>query len=302
MQEMFYFRDVQSKIVYSSREEFFATYNPQQKWSLPDSIIYNIAKNPKNAKIYQKLIQSSKYFFVKNPIIVAERLCIRKDHAILNKYLNMPCVTSKFWITDKFENASKMLDLKSTPILISSFIPQLYRNDAAYLYLRGQIISYNQFMFISSNAQHIVLNETVVKDDDGSVVPLEKLVAILSKAKDIEFYDSIPSTITENTVTELLKLPHFSTIDKFEFHNIPETFDIETLFNYIKTNKYTNFVFWFGGSISEGYKNRIEAIMDEILETKDHEYKLPYFRGNEINEEKWMKVYSLYVKQKNNNL
>uniref|UniRef100_A0AC34FN25 Uncharacterized protein n=1 Tax=Panagrolaimus sp. ES5 TaxID=591445 RepID=A0AC34FN25_9BILA len=57
----------------SIKARFYASYR-HQEFSLPDSIMHYMAMNPKNAKIYQKLIRSCKYFFVKNQILVISSL------------------------------------------------------------------------------------------------------------------------------------------------------------------------------------------------------------------------------------
>uniref|UniRef100_A0AC34FSL2 DUF38 domain-containing protein n=1 Tax=Panagrolaimus sp. ES5 TaxID=591445 RepID=A0AC34FSL2_9BILA len=262
-----------------------------------------MAKNPKNAEVYQKLIRSCKYFFVQNPIIVLERIFIRKQKSEFNNVIkcsDIDRLLSKLWVTEKFENSPKFMDPKIYRSLISSTIPKLYQVDAKECFIRDQILSFKEFLFLSSNVQHIVLNCTVVKNEDGSVVPLEKLVAVLPNVKIVEFYDSTPSSISKNTVQELLMLPHFSTINKFEFYNVPEIFDFVMFFDYMKTNKHTDFVFWLRDLISEDYKNRIEAIIDEILESQIYEFKIPLIRGAGIDDEKWIKLYVLWDRQMKN--
>uniref|UniRef100_A0AC34FM67 Uncharacterized protein n=1 Tax=Panagrolaimus sp. ES5 TaxID=591445 RepID=A0AC34FM67_9BILA len=42
----------------------------KQYFNLPESVMYYIAMNPSTPEVYLKLIQSCKYFFEKNPILV----------------------------------------------------------------------------------------------------------------------------------------------------------------------------------------------------------------------------------------
>ena len=49
-----------------------------QRFSIPSSFIYYMAKNPTSLPVYQKLIQSCKYFFAKNPIIVVFNIPVYK--------------------------------------------------------------------------------------------------------------------------------------------------------------------------------------------------------------------------------
>uniref|UniRef100_A0AC34G8Q8 Uncharacterized protein n=1 Tax=Panagrolaimus sp. ES5 TaxID=591445 RepID=A0AC34G8Q8_9BILA len=61
-----------------------------------------------------------------------------------------------------------------------------------------------------------------------------------------------------------VKNSHFATLDHFNLDKIPEVFDIESY-----DTEY------------EGYKARLEAIIDEISEATNREYKIPYisFKG-----------------------
>uniref|UniRef100_A0A914PBQ5 Uncharacterized protein n=1 Tax=Panagrolaimus davidi TaxID=227884 RepID=A0A914PBQ5_9BILA len=56
----------------SKRAKFMATYR-HQNFSMPDSFVFYIAKNPKTWKLYQKMVKTCKYFFVKNPILVIDK-------------------------------------------------------------------------------------------------------------------------------------------------------------------------------------------------------------------------------------
>uniref|UniRef100_A0AC35G309 Uncharacterized protein n=1 Tax=Panagrolaimus sp. PS1159 TaxID=55785 RepID=A0AC35G309_9BILA len=76
------------------------------------------------------------------------------------------------------------------------------------------------------------------KNGNGTIVPLENLVKNLVNLKKI-FGSNYPfrSCITKNTVEELLEIPHFFQIQKCTLMNIPEVFDIDTFYIYLKKNK-----------------------------------------------------------------
>lgn len=44
------------------------------------------------------------------------------------------------------------------------------------------------------------------------------------------------SCVTSDTAKKLLEIPHFSNLDYFRFEDIPEVFEIETFFSYIKVS------------------------------------------------------------------
>uniref|UniRef100_A0AC34FB55 Uncharacterized protein n=1 Tax=Panagrolaimus sp. ES5 TaxID=591445 RepID=A0AC34FB55_9BILA len=262
----------------SKCDQFLESYRPRQNWSLPSTVIYYIAKNPKTKELYQKLIQSCKYFFVKNPILILESLFFNHKNnkwtvnvKQLQKQFDLNNVLCKFWITEELKV------LSDEPTSFSSITPFIDHCDAKKLRLQNQNISLDEFSLISSKVENMTLSDTVVKNYYGSTVPFEKLVEELPKIKDLQFSDNhASSSITTFTAKKLSEMPHFSQIDYFGLSNIPETFNIETLFTYIKKNQSTKFFLHFSDSISQAYKNRLEAINDEILETETHEYKIPH--------------------------
>ena len=79
-----------------------------QQFSLPAFIVYYMSKNPTTPEVYEKLIRTCKYFYSKNPIIVAEFIKISKDYfRIRVTYVsktypiisNLNQISCKFWIT-----------------------------------------------------------------------------------------------------------------------------------------------------------------------------------------------------------
>uniref|UniRef100_A0A914PG81 Uncharacterized protein n=1 Tax=Panagrolaimus davidi TaxID=227884 RepID=A0A914PG81_9BILA len=198
----------------SSVNLHFKGPNIRQTWSLPDSIIYYIAKNPSNAKAWQKLIQCCKYFFAKNPILVIDEL--------------------------------------------------IYAGKGKW----------EAFLF--SKAKVVYLHKSVVRNKNDETVPLEKLVKGLPKIKKINLSDNPTfSSITSNTVKELFKIPRISKVTDVILWKLPETFDLETFYIYFKKNKHTKFRIRFRDAISEAYKIRIVEIVDEIIATENHDYKIP---------------------------
>uniref|UniRef100_A0AC34F4T9 DUF38 domain-containing protein n=1 Tax=Panagrolaimus sp. ES5 TaxID=591445 RepID=A0AC34F4T9_9BILA len=257
----------------SKRDLFLSTYRRDQNWSLPLSIIYYMAMNPKNVEVYEKLIHSCKYFFVKNPILIGDRFDYdlyardKWSHFVYkdNYCTEFSSVTSKFWITDEFFN----YPFESSPNMVSSFLPKCYRVDVKRLKLFHQNISFNDFLFLASNCGDIVFFHTVVKNEDGTIVPLEKLIKLLPRVKNVDICNTSEfSNITSNTVKELLEIPHFSKIVKFNLFNICELFDINTFFPYMKKNQNTQFCIHFFPPLSEAFKNRLEEMVDEIIESK----------------------------------
>uniref|UniRef100_A0A914Q2Y0 Uncharacterized protein n=1 Tax=Panagrolaimus davidi TaxID=227884 RepID=A0A914Q2Y0_9BILA len=258
-----------SMMVIFKRTKFMAKYY-QQNFSIPDSVIFYVAKNPKTAKLYLKMVKTCKYFFIKNTIIIIPYLNTdggkwRSDHFSLN-FTKYNC---KYWITDNiYASASEFVDKN----IFSPIIPKLYQCDSESLFLSDQIISFDDLSLVISCAERIRFNNVVVKHAESSDVPLEDIVAIAINAK---FVTVIKPTITSKTMKELTKLPHFTKLNNLHLFNLSEVFNIDVFCGYMKKNRHTRFYISFDPEISEAFKNRLETIVDEILETKQFDYKPP---------------------------
>uniref|UniRef100_A0A914PEZ2 Uncharacterized protein n=1 Tax=Panagrolaimus davidi TaxID=227884 RepID=A0A914PEZ2_9BILA len=256
--------------VISKRTKFMAKYY-RQNFSMPDSIIFYIAKNPKTAALYLKMVQTCKYFFVKNPIIIILNLnAYGGKWRSGNVPLNLTKYNCKYWITNKIYSCGYEFVDKN---IFCPIIPKLYQCDAKSLYLYSQIVSFNDLSLLISSVEEICIHNVIVKHADSSDVPLEDIVAIAINAKSVEI---IKPTITSKTMKELTKLPNFTTLDNLRLYNLSEVFDIDAFYVYMKKNQYTNFSLYFDKSISNAYKNRLKSFIDEILETKELDYKPPF--------------------------
>uniref|UniRef100_A0A914QRH0 Uncharacterized protein n=1 Tax=Panagrolaimus davidi TaxID=227884 RepID=A0A914QRH0_9BILA len=270
-----------SMIVSCKRAKFMAKYQ-RQNFSIPDSVIFYIAKNPKTAELYLKMVKTCKYFFVKNPIIIIPVL-----HANCGKWrsgylpLNLTKYDSRYWITDSiYASAFEFVDKN----IFSPIIPKLYQCDAESLFFSDQIISYHDLSLLISSAELISFTNVVVKYADCSDVPLEDILAIAANAK---YVSATKPTITSKTMKELTKLPNFMKLVYFTLYNLSEVFDIDEFYGYMKKISHTKFFLAFDEQISEGYMNRLETIVDEILETVQFNYKPPVINFTALHREKF---------------
>uniref|UniRef100_A0AC34G922 Uncharacterized protein n=1 Tax=Panagrolaimus sp. ES5 TaxID=591445 RepID=A0AC34G922_9BILA len=260
--------------------------------------MHYMAMNPPSAEVYQKLIQSCKYFFVKNSILVLSGLYYENSRweALINgewKNIDLSNNPNKLWITDTF-----YVYAKSDITVVSPIISKFFKCNAKELILWEQILSYNEFMIIAPALEHFSLNLVTVKYDDGTIVPFEKLVEQLPNAKEIDcLFSSDTEMITFKTSKELLKIPHFATLDLFHLSIIPEVFDIESFYVHIKKNKRTNIWLSYCDINSKEYKARLEEIIDEIIEANNHEYKTPLILFNWLDQKKNKKLFAIRNKQ-----
>jgi hypothetical protein len=235
----------ESTIVSSKRSRFYESYH-QQTFPLPDTIMHYITKYPKSPNGYQKLVKSCKHFFAENPIIIFSHLLFYSIRWTtysndVPKDVNLKNVSSKFWITKWFLVSTH--DDATNFNVLSSIVPKIYKSEAEWLTITNQHITFNELLFLSSNVKDLVLKRSSVKYENGSIVPVEKIFEIFEKIKEftLTFKPELQSGITFKTFNELLKIPQFFTLDMFELKNIPEDFDIESCYSYLKKNKTTLF-------------------------------------------------------------
>uniref|UniRef100_A0A914RBE2 DUF38 domain-containing protein n=1 Tax=Panagrolaimus davidi TaxID=227884 RepID=A0A914RBE2_9BILA len=282
----------------SAKRIYFSGPYHRQNWSLPDSIIYYITKNPSTAKLFQKLVQMCKYFFIKNPIIIIKQFYNREKRELqailekIEKRIILSNISYKFWVTAG--------EIEPTSKIISSIIPHLYKIDVKQIRVCRQTFSFNDFVCFSKNVENIDLNHIILKKENVSNIPLEKLVEALPKLKNLSVNQHFDRyLITSETMKELLKIKHFPQIDVIRFDGLDDTFDIETFYDYMKKNKHTRFSFAFSFSyqLSDAYKNRLEEIIDEVIETQHHDYKVPLFTVPHSDIFKWFKMRELYYSE-----
>uniref|UniRef100_A0AC34FDU2 Uncharacterized protein n=1 Tax=Panagrolaimus sp. ES5 TaxID=591445 RepID=A0AC34FDU2_9BILA len=150
-------------------------------------------------------------------------------------------------------------------------------------------------MVLASNVENLFLLHSTVKYNDGTEVPLEKIVEQIPKVKSITLhFPPATSMITSQTMKELCEIPHFATLESIIFKEIPESFNLASFCSYMKKNKLTYIILGFCDSISEGYKVQLEEIVDGILEAQTREYIIPNINFPGLDAEKYQKLLDFY--------
>uniref|UniRef100_A0A914Q4R4 Uncharacterized protein n=1 Tax=Panagrolaimus davidi TaxID=227884 RepID=A0A914Q4R4_9BILA len=273
---------------------------------MPDSLVYYIAKNPTTWKMYQKMVKTCKYFFIKNPILVIDqRLCLSIARSYYYKYeptfiqtpYDIKQTKSKLWIAHDLTVGYSVIAETKYPNFLTSIIPKLYRCDVRVLSLHNQVISYFDLPLLTSSAEKVYFNQVVVKHKDGSSVEVQKIVEIASNATRIHIAHP---TITTETMEKLLKIPHFLSLRDFAIENVPQVFDMEAFYAHMKKNKATIFHLFFDESISDAYMKRLDEITDEIIATKEFDYEPVLFRFRGLDDEREKKLNDIYLFGKKN--
>ena len=165
-----------------SLSRFTSTPPQNQRFSLPEIIVHYLAKNPTSSKLWKKLIQTCKYFYSKNPIIVVDcvRQMVNSDNTSWAMELDeretnfvLQNCSFKFWISNSL--SAFILD---TPDRISSLFPRVYRFDLESLYLSNVSITFDEFNCLSASNTLIELEfyNVVMKQADGSLVDLVQIL------------------------------------------------------------------------------------------------------------------------------
>uniref|UniRef100_A0A914Q5M2 Uncharacterized protein n=1 Tax=Panagrolaimus davidi TaxID=227884 RepID=A0A914Q5M2_9BILA len=267
-----------SMMVTCRRTKFMATYH-LQNFSVPDSVIFYIAKNPKTAALYLKMDLYA-------PDGEWRSGCLP---------LNLTKYNCKYWITDEIDASARGLVNRN---IFSPIIPKIYQCDAYSLRLFHQIISFADLSLLISSAELIKFVNVggghvpdVPKAVAALEVSLEDIVAVAIKAYQISVNKP---TIAPKTMKALTKLPNFTKLDNFTLNNVSEVFDIDEFYGYMKKNQHTKLFLTFDEQISDVFKNRLETIIDEILETKHFNYKPPFINFTGLHFQKYIKLCQIY--------
>uniref|UniRef100_A0AC35FEX6 Uncharacterized protein n=1 Tax=Panagrolaimus sp. PS1159 TaxID=55785 RepID=A0AC35FEX6_9BILA len=271
-----------SDVISAKRCRFIAP-NRRYDFAFPDCVILYIAKNPTSAKLYKKLIETCRYFFWKNPILFTDFLIYKNNEmkADFSEYEHDICLKNvpyKFWVSGYCcigfrANSSFQKDL------VSSFLPRIYRFD--------------EFLFVTAKTGRVRFSDLTVVNRDGKEITFETLVELIPEVLSLDHcFKSDDKTVTAKSVKEILKIPRLQNLYEFRLFNVPEAFDIETLFAHIK-NSSGMFELEFPGPLSLAYQSRLEAIIDEIIEAETFDYIPPFISFPEMTDERTRKLFEV---------
>ena len=176
-----------------SLSRFTSTPLQNQRFSLPEIIVHYLAKNPTSSKVWKKLIQTCKYFYSKNSVVVVNYVYVYETRGISNNSWNVSSdmlgprynfvlqnCSFKFWITNTLT-----ANVRNTPGRISSLIPRVYRFDLKTLRLSNVSITFDEFKCVTASNTLIGLyfESVVMKHADGSLVDLVQILERIPRVK-----------------------------------------------------------------------------------------------------------------------
>uniref|UniRef100_A0AC34F7M7 Uncharacterized protein n=1 Tax=Panagrolaimus sp. ES5 TaxID=591445 RepID=A0AC34F7M7_9BILA len=157
-----------------------------QYFDFPKFIMDYILEDPKSFKLWKKLIQTCKWFFDKNPIVVISclhyndvdegcRTCSTANCRDLRDRLIALTDTLPFklWITER-------LDIHQKNTAAVGLISHIFKCDFKIIKLFEQKLSFGEFLFFAPKITCLEV-ASWLRDSDGKIVPFEKIVESLPK-------------------------------------------------------------------------------------------------------------------------
>uniref|UniRef100_A0A914PRT0 Uncharacterized protein n=1 Tax=Panagrolaimus davidi TaxID=227884 RepID=A0A914PRT0_9BILA len=194
-------------MIFPTRKEYINSCKSQQ-FPFLNSIMDYILKSPKSIKLYQKLIQSCKILFLKNPILIIFVLEFRiKSNGkeswhygfekrcgffLDSEEIDMKNNMSKLWITEGL----RITDNGGNGN-IKNLIPKLYQCDAINLSLMGINIGFMNLKHLSKRVKNFDANYSSIVDEKGELLTMEDILEVFSNAENFFRQETkCPSSIT----------------------------------------------------------------------------------------------------------
>uniref|UniRef100_A0AC34FVV1 Uncharacterized protein n=1 Tax=Panagrolaimus sp. ES5 TaxID=591445 RepID=A0AC34FVV1_9BILA len=260
----------------------------RQNFALPYSIIYYMARNPSTPEVYLKLIQSCKFFFEKNPILVAAwmrdktRICINAPVKCMENDrkccidIDLEKLSSKIWRTNNLK-----LSKENITIFNSLIYPKLYRCENIRLFGFSHKFMYDEFKSCASFLTDIHFGDGGIVMDDGSTVMLDKIFEDTPNIKTFKYASGDLSMINASTMKNICELKNLQHLETLILGNITDVLNIEDTASFIKGHPNTIILLHFGVEISEEYETQLNVLVDTIIESQVLKCLIKYDGQNE---------------------
>ena len=171
-----------------SVSKFTSTPPGIQRFSIPGTLVHYILKHPTSHRLLMKLIQTCKYFFSKNPILVIDSFWYNRG----SWYMGLNDEIIPYDVDEcpfKLWNMSSFVAVANNVItqLVSAILPKVYRCELTELCLKGMTLSYDEFQFLTSsgNIKSLTTAKLILQHSDGSVVGIDEILQMVPLAKNV---------------------------------------------------------------------------------------------------------------------
>uniref|UniRef100_A0A914QKF4 Uncharacterized protein n=1 Tax=Panagrolaimus davidi TaxID=227884 RepID=A0A914QKF4_9BILA len=149
---------------------------------------------------------------------------------------------------------------------------KIYRLEASELLLNGTSILFDDFKILVSSVKDVELFDVDITYNDGKPIMLEDILESIPHIEKFEFHFKADFTF----VPSAKKMDQLKNLDYFYLENIPEVFNVDDLTTFIKNHKNTKIWLSFADEISDGYKARLDALIDIIIESRVFDHYIHY--------------------------
>uniref|UniRef100_A0A914QW60 Uncharacterized protein n=1 Tax=Panagrolaimus davidi TaxID=227884 RepID=A0A914QW60_9BILA len=142
---------------------------------------------------------------------------------------------------------------------------------------RGSLVN------VAGAAEKVELLHSRITYNNGTKMDLENVFKALREVKKFDFFaPAIDPNVSDVTVKKLLIQPLFVQLVEVSLMNLPSTFDMEVFYGYILQNKLTKIGLSFCRRVPRPYVNRLNEIVQEIINHRDRWYKSPCLHYREM--------------------
>ena len=159
-----------------------------QRFSIPPSFIYYMAKNPTSPCTYRRMVRTCKFFYSKNPVLVVDDIEFFKfDFSICRNrkaksYYNLAAtqISCKFWVSRK----ANIFYL--TPVAFTILRDKMFRIKGLYLGPDSVVLDNILRPEIARFIKDVRFCKTILENADGTLMSLERIFEYFANLKSFE--------------------------------------------------------------------------------------------------------------------
>uniref|UniRef100_A0A914QSZ2 Uncharacterized protein n=1 Tax=Panagrolaimus davidi TaxID=227884 RepID=A0A914QSZ2_9BILA len=261
----------------------------RQYFAFPKFMMDYIRKNPNSWKLWKKLIQSCKWFFDKNPIVVISCLhycringfstCLTAQcTAVHDRRIKFTIAPFKLWITGLLE----IVSTKSGAAAKCS--NRVYKCES--MFLMFQLLTVDEFEFLTHDLSHLELFGTRILDKSKKLVSFENILERLPQLESITYnFMEDGRDVTPDTVKKIAKMEYGSKLHRIYLPDIPPTFDFDAFSNFMLENKQISFELEFHDrSTTEEYMIKVKAFAEKLKTENCDNHRRPeiFYNYNDL--------------------
>uniref|UniRef100_A0A914PTY6 Uncharacterized protein n=1 Tax=Panagrolaimus davidi TaxID=227884 RepID=A0A914PTY6_9BILA len=258
----------------------------RQYFAFPKFVMDYIHKNPKSSKLWKKLIQSCKWFFDENPIVVIPCLhfvngcstCSTQHcYGVHDRPVALINAPFKLWITELLEIVDRCA------AAARYLIPCIYKCDAEDMRLYNALLTVEEFEFLTRKVLDAVFFAIGIFDKNKRLLKFEKILESLPHIQAISYFFDDGYDVTRDTVKKIVEMEHVKRLYRMTLQDIPENFDFDAFSKFMLENKQIWFVLAFYDEIfPEEYMIKVKAFVEKLKTENYGNHRRPAIYINDI--------------------